>query len=152
MFTKLQIAGEASGDPAEYDPAGVQKWRESFAKMAAHQREVKKAVLAATTLATEKSDLLDIKTAAQMRRQLIAEWSNLPEKTRADLIQTGWPPLDGTEALPILRGIRSQPPPHFGNAGGFACYATTQVQCSVVMSRNKALSGSSSSIRLKDAR
>jgi hypothetical protein len=156
MFVHLQVAGEAPGGPPAYDPAGLQKWRGSFEKMAAHQREVKKAALTAAvaalpqktgrahaltlvTLASEKSDLLDIKTAAQMRRQLLAEWSNLPENTRADLIQTGWPPLDGTEALPILRGILSQPPPHFGNAGGFACYATTQVQCSVVMSRNKAL-------------
>lgn len=155
MLTKLQIAGEAPEDPPTYG-GGLQDWRESFGKMAAHQLEVRKAALAAVvaalprktgrahaltlvTLATEKSDLLDKETAAQMRRQLIAEWSNLPEKTRADLIQTGWPPLDGTEALPILRGIASQPPPHFGNAGGFACYATTQVQCSVVMSRNKAL-------------
>ena len=74
-----------------------------------------------------------------MRRQLIAEWSTLPEKTRAELIQTGWPPLDGMEALPILREIVSQPPPHFGNAGDFACYATTQDQCSILMNRNKAL-------------
>ena len=156
MLVHLQSAGEAPGQPPAYDPAGLQKWRESFDKMEAHEREVKRAALAATgaalpqkagrahaltlvTLATEKSDLLDKETAAQMRRQLIADWSNLPEKTRADLIQTAWPPLDGTEALPIFREIVSQPPPHFGNAGGFDCYATTPVQCSVVTSRNKAL-------------
>jgi hypothetical protein len=117
----------------------VRKFYESLKDIQAREPEVKKAALTATvaalpqktgqahgltlvTLATEKSDLLDKETGAQMHRQLIAEWSNLPEKTRADLIQTGWPPLDGTEALPILREIVSQPPPHFGNAGSFACY------------------------------
>jgi hypothetical protein len=156
MFVQLQVAGERPGDPPAYDPAGLRKWREASEKVGAHAREAQKAALAATvaalpqktgrahaltlvTLATEKSDLLDKETAAQIHRQLIAEWSNLPENTQADLIQTGWPPLDGTEALPILREIASHPPPHFGNAGGFACYATTQVQCSVVMSRNEAL-------------
>ena len=134
----------------------MRKFYQSLQNIQAHEPELRKAALAATvatlpqktrrahaltlvTLATEKSDLLDKETAAQIHRQLIAEWSNLPEKTSADLIQTGWPPLDGTEALPILREIVSQPPPHFGNAGGFACYATTQDQCSVVTSRNKAL-------------
>jgi hypothetical protein len=155
-FTKLQVASETLGRPPAYDPAGLQKWVESVDKVGAHERELMKAAFEATvaalphkagrahaltlvTLATSKSDLLDKETAAQMRRQLIAEWNNLPPKTRADLIQTGWPPLEGTEALPILRGIVSQPPPHFGDAGGFGCYATTQDQCSVVMSRNKAL-------------
>jgi hypothetical protein len=159
VLTKLQlwqIAGEVPREPPMDDPAALRKFYEGLNSVQAHEPEVRKAALAATavalplktgqahaltlvTLATEKSDLLDKGTAAQMHRQLIAEWSNLPEKTRADLIQTGWPPLDGTEALPILREIVSQPPPHFGNQGGFACYATTQVQCSMVMSRNKAL-------------
>jgi hypothetical protein len=148
LLTRLQVASELRGEPSEY--------YKNYAKMAARERELNKVALAATvvalphktgrahaltlvTLATEKSDLLDKETAAQMRRQLIADWSNLPENTRAELIQNGWPPLDGTEALPILREIVSQPPPHFGNQGGFACYATTQVQCAVVESRNKAL-------------
>jgi hypothetical protein len=158
LFTELQVAAEAprwDGDPSSY-PGGLRNLRESFQKMEAHQVEVRKAALAATaaalpqktgqahaltlvTLATEKSDLLDKETAKQARRQLIAEWSNLPEKTRADLIQTGWPPLDGTEALPILREIASQPPPHFGNQGSFDCYGIGQVQCSILESRNKAL-------------
>ena len=152
----LQIAGEVPREPAMDDPAALRKFYQSLQNIQAHEPELRKAALAATvaalpqkagraraltlvTLASEKSDLLDKETAAQVHRQLIAEWSNLPEKTRADLIQTGWPPLDGTEALPILREIVSQPPPHFGNQGGFACYGTTQVQCSVVESRNKAL-------------
>jgi len=158
-LTKLQmrqLAGEVPREPSMYDPGALRKFYQYVENMEAHEPELRKTALAATvtalpqktgraraltlvTLATEKSDLLDKETAAQIHRQLIAEWSNLPEKTRADLLQTGWPPRDGTEALPILREIVSQPPPHFGNAGGFACYATTQDQCSVVTSRNKAL-------------
>lgn len=159
VFTKLQllqIAGKVPREPPMDDPAAMRKFYGSLDNIQAHEPQVRKAALTASaaalphktgrahaltlvTLATEKSDLLDKETAAQIRRQLIADWSNLPEKTRADLIQTGWPPLDGTEALPILRGIVSQPPPHFGNAGGFACYGTSLDQCSVVTSRNKAL-------------
>ena len=158
-LTKLQMlqsAGEVPREPAMDDPAALRKFYQSLQNIQSREPELRKAALAATvaalpqktgrahaltlvTLATEKSDLLDKETAAQIHRQLIAEWSTLPEKTKADLIQTGWPPLDGTEAIPILREIVSQPPPHFGNAGGFACYATTNDQCSVVTSRNKAL-------------
>jgi hypothetical protein len=152
----LQVAGEVPREPAMDDAAALRKFYQSLQNIQAHEPELRKAALAATvaalpqktgrahaltlvTLATEKSDLLDKETAGQIHRQLLAEWGNLPEKMRADLIQTGWPPLDGTEALPILREIVSQPPPHFGNAGGFACYATTLDQCSLVTSRNKAL-------------
>jgi hypothetical protein len=159
VFTKLQLlqsAGEVPKEPSVDDPAALRKFFGRLQKIHAHEPEVRRAALTDTvaalphktarahaltlvTLATEKSDLLDMKTVAQIRRQLIAEWNTLPEKTRAALIQTGWPPLDGTEALPILREIVSQPPPHFGNAGGFACYALTQDQCGIVQSRNKAL-------------
>ncbi|HEX4267352.1 MAG TPA: hypothetical protein VHY36_05660 [Steroidobacteraceae bacterium] len=159
VLTKLQLlqtAREVPKEPPMDDPEALRQFAERLRKIEAHEPEVRKAALTATvaalphktgrahaltlvTLATERSDLLDKETAAQMRRQLIAEWGSLPEKTRADLIRNGWPPLDGTEALPILREIASQAPPHFGNAGSFACYALTQAQCSVVMSRNKAL-------------
>lgn len=159
VLTKLQLlqaAREVPKEPLTDDPEALRQFAERLSILEAHEPEVRKAALRATvaalphktgqaraltlvTLATERSDLLGKEVAAQMLRQLIAEWSNLPEKTRADLIQSNWPPLDGTEALPILREIASQPPPHFGNAGSFACYALTQAQCSVVMSRNKAL-------------
>lgn len=129
MFTKLQIAGEAPGDPATYG-GGLQNWRESWRKMEAHEREVKKAALTAMAaalpqkvgrtraltleaLATERSDLLNKETASQLRRQLIADWGDLPEKTRRDLIRDRWPLLAGPEMLPILNEIVSHPAPPF---------------------------------------
>jgi hypothetical protein len=155
MFTKLQIAGEAPGDPATYG-GGLQNWRESWRKMEAHEREVKKAALTAMAaalpqkvgrahaltleaLATDRSDLLNKETRSQLRRQLIADWGDLPEETRRDLMQNHWPLRARPEALPILLEIVSHPAPHFGNEGSFACYGLTQFQCSVVMSRNAAL-------------
>jgi len=158
-FTKLQllqIVGKVPPVPPMDDPEASRKFYGALQNIQAHDPDVRKAALEATvaalpqkvgqahaltlvTLATGKSDLLDKGTVAQMRHQLNSEWRNIPEKTRAELIQTGWPLQDGTETLPTLREIVSQPPPHFGNAGSFACYATTQDQCSVVTSRNKAL-------------
>jgi hypothetical protein len=156
MFAGLQLAGEAPPvDPATYG-GDLQNWRESWRKMAAREREVKKATLTAVAaalpqkvgraraltleaLATEKSDLLDKETASQMRKQLIAKWGSLPDETRQALIRDRWPPLDGPEALPIFREIVSLPAPHFGNEGSFACYGLIESQCSVVTSRNAAL-------------
>jgi hypothetical protein len=158
VFTKLQLLQIGNGGAegaANTRPGFAESLREPGGREA-HEPEVRKAALTATvralpqktgraheltlvTLAKEKSGLLDRETAAQMHRQLIADWSNLSEKTRADLMQTSWPPLDGTDALPILRKIVSQPPPHFGNGAGFACIELTQDQCSVIRSRNKAL-------------
>ena len=151
VFTKLQllqIAGEVPTEPSMDDPAALRRFSERLENIKIHEPEVRKAALTATvaalphktgraraltlvTLATEKSDSLDKETAAQMRRQLLAEWSSLPEKTRGELIQNNWPPLDGMEALPILREIVSQPLSHFG--------ATTQVQHPIVTTRDKAL-------------
>lgn len=145
VFTKLQllqIAGEVPGKPMD-NPAASKKLFERMENMRAHEPEVRKAALNSTvaalphktgrahaltlvTLATERSDLLDKETVTQMRRQLFSEWNSLPEKTREELIQNNWPPLDGTEALPILREIVSQPRSHFGNG-------------SVVTNRDRAL-------------
>jgi hypothetical protein len=139
LFTQLQIAGEAPGDPTASGLVGLQKWQESRQRMEAHERELKKVAITATvaalpqktgraraltalTLATESADMLDKETASQMRRQLIALWADLPEKTRQDLIQDvlpRWgnevPALAGPEALPILLDFVSQPATHHGN-------------------------------------
>lgn len=139
LFTKLQVAGEAPGDPTESGLVGLQKWQESRQRMEANERELKKAAITATVaalpqktgraraltalmLATESADMLDKETASQMRRQLIAVWADLPEKTRQDLIRDvlpRWgnevPALAGPEALPILLDFVSQPAPHLGN-------------------------------------
>lgn len=156
MFTTLQIAGEAPPVDPPADGGGLQNWRESWRKMEARERAVKKAALTAMAaalprkvgraraltleaLATEKSDLLDKETASHMRKQLIAEWASLPDETRQALIRDRWPPLAGPEALPILRELVSLPAPHFGNEDSFACYGLTQLQCSVVTTRNAAL-------------
>ena len=156
MFTELQIAGERPPlDPAEYG-GGLQNWRDSWRKMGEREREVKKAALTAIAaalpqkvgraraltleaLATDKSDLLDKETASQMRKQLIAEWDSIPDETKQALTRDRWPPLATSEALPILRELVSLPAPHFGNEGSFACYGLTQLQCSIVTSRNGAL-------------
>jgi hypothetical protein len=158
-FTKLQVVPDAPvKSPSEYDAAVLQEWMKSLDRMASHQREMTKAALAATmaalpqkrgrahaitllTLATDRSDLLDKETTSRIQRQLIADWGNLPEKAREDLIQSHWPPLEGPEALPILREIVSHPAPHFDyeNEGAFTCWGLTESQCSVVTTRNDAL-------------
>ena len=150
-FTKLrvlQIAGEVPAAPSMDDLTGLRKWEKSLEDMKAHEPEVKKAAVASTvaalphktgraraltalTLATESSDLLDKETTSHVRRQLIADWGDLPEKARHDLIADQVPrwgnevgPLAGPEALPILLEFVSQPAPRLGNE---------------VMSRNAAL-------------
>jgi len=132
-LTRLQIVSDNPGDPATY-AGGVQKWRESYRTMEMHERELKKAAITATiaalpqktgraraltvlTLATENSDFVDKDTAAQMRRQLVADWGDLPETTKRDVIRDAVPrwgnevsPLAGPEALPIFVDFVSQPP------------------------------------------
>jgi hypothetical protein len=135
-LTQLQIA--VPMDPAHYcpcpaiasrdPPAGYVEMVLKLAEMEAHEPEVKKAGLTATlaalpqkvgrahaltvlTLATDRSDLLNKETAAQLRRQLIAGWADLPEGTRWDLIENRWPLLAGPEMLPILVEIVSHPAP-----------------------------------------
>ena len=146
-LTELQMVGEAQADPSTFSRA-LQDWL-----YLRHQRGVMKAALTATVAAlpkkvgraraltveallTDKSELLDQK---QMRRQLIAAWSDLPKGTRGALIRNDWPLLAGPEMLPILRDMVSLPAPHFGNQGSFACYGLSLAQCSVVESRNTAL-------------
>ena len=142
LLAELQSVTEVPEVPrvtSEYDLAGLRKSVENLDKMAVRERELEKAAIAATvaalpqktgraraltlvTLATARPDFLDKEAASQFRRQLIANWGDLPEKTRRDLIQdvfAHWgnevPPLDGPEALPILVAFVSQPAPHFGN-------------------------------------
>jgi hypothetical protein len=128
-LSKLQVAGEYPAEPPDY-PAGLRSWADKWDKIYAHERDLKKAAFTATvaalpkkvgrahaitveTLATERSDWLVKETASQLRRQLIADWGDLPEWTRRDLIQNRWPLLEGPEMLPILVEIVSHPVPHF---------------------------------------
>jgi hypothetical protein len=136
-LTRLQIVSDNPGDPATY-AGGEQKWRESYRKMEMHERELKKAAITATiaalpqktgraraltvlTLATESSDFVDNDTAAHLRRELIADWGDLPEATKRDVIRDAVPrwgnevsPLAGPEALPIFVDFVSQPAPFDG--------------------------------------
>ena len=102
-LTKLQINTDSAWDPPTYDPANPTVSQEYWRKRQARERELMQAAVAATTAAlpqkagraraltvqalAESSDLLNDTTASQMRKQLIAVWGDLPEKTKLELIR-----------------------------------------------------------------
>ena len=126
-LTKLQISADTSWDPPTYDPAHPEASQEYWRKRQAHERELMQAAIAPTVTAllqktgraraltaqalAESSDLLNAATGSQIRKQLIAAWGDLPEKTRLELIQYRWPLIAGPEMLPILKDFVSRPAP-----------------------------------------
>jgi hypothetical protein len=128
-LTKLQINADSAWDPPAFDPAHPIVSEEYWAKRQAHERELMQAATAATAEAlpqktgnaraltiralAESSDLLSAATASQMRKQLIAVWGDLPERTKLELIQYRWPLIAGPEMLPILKEFVSGPAPPF---------------------------------------
>jgi hypothetical protein len=128
-LTKLQIDADASWTPPGYDAAHPEVSQGYWPKRQAHERELTQAEIAATVAAlpqkkgrayaltvqalAESSDLLDPATALQVRKQLIAAWGDLPDKTKLELIQYRWPLISGPETLPILLNFVSQPAPPF---------------------------------------
>lgn len=130
-LTQLQVAGEHPGDPGQH-LADLPNWERRSQKMMVHEREAKEAGLAATvaalprktgqaraltleTLATDRSGYFNKETASLLRRQLIADWGELPEKTRWDLLRDRWPLLAGPEMVPLLTETLSHPVPQFGS-------------------------------------
>jgi len=128
-LTKLQIDADSAWDPPTFDPSHPIVSEEYWAKRQAHERELMQAATAATAAAlpqktenaraltiralAESSDLLSAATASQMRKQLIAVWGDLPERTKLELIQYRWPLIAGPEMLPILKEFVSGPAPPF---------------------------------------
>jgi len=128
-LTNLQINANAEWDPPAYNPAHPNVSQEYWQKRQAHERELMQAAVETTTAAlprktgraraltvqamAESSDLLNTASAAQMRKQLIAAWSELPERTRLELIQYRWPLIAGLEMLAILKDFVSGPAPPF---------------------------------------
>ena len=126
-LTKLQINADTSWDPPAYDPAHPEVSQEYWSKRQAHERELMQVAIAPTVAAlpqktarvraltaqalAESSDLLNATTGSQIRKQLIAAWGDLPDKTRQELIQDRWPLIAGTEMLPILKDYVSRPAP-----------------------------------------
>ncbi|MDE3136617.1 MAG: hypothetical protein KGL59_08580 [Acidobacteriota bacterium] len=126
-LTKLQIEADPAWDPPTFNPARTDAWQEYWGKRRAHERELMRAAVAATAAALPQktgraraqtvlalvasSDLLSPPTAAQMRQQLIAVWGDLPENTKLELIQFGWPVIGGPDMLPILKEFVSRPVP-----------------------------------------
>jgi hypothetical protein len=124
-LTKLQIDADPSWNPPAYDPAHPNVTQEYWGKRQAHERDLLQGAMTATAAAlpqkaarahaltvqtlAESSDLLNAAAASQMRRQLIAAWGDLPEKTRLELIQYRWPLIAGPEMLPILVDFVSHP-------------------------------------------
>lgn len=128
-LTKLQIESDAAWNPPEYDPAHPNISQEYWQKRQAHERELMRAAaaemmaalpqkargpraLTAQTLA-EASDLLNEGSAAQIRKQLIAGWGDLPMQAKLELIQYRWPVIAGPEMLPVLKEFVSGPAPPF---------------------------------------
>lgn len=126
-LTKLQINADTSWDPLPYDSAHPEVSQEYWHKRQTHERELMQAAIAPTVAAllqktgrahaltvqavTESSDLLNTTTTSQIRKQLIAAWGDLPEKTKQDLIQYRWPLIAGPDMLPILKEFVSRPGP-----------------------------------------
>lgn len=124
-LARLQINADPAWEPSTYDPAHPDASQEYWQKRQTHEHELMQTAVAATTAAlpqktgrvraltvqtlAESSDLLSTATASQMRKQLIAEWSELPERTKLELIQYRWPLIAGPEMLPILKEFVSGP-------------------------------------------
>jgi hypothetical protein len=141
-LTKLQINADTSWDPPAYDAAHPQTSREYWHKRQGHERELMQVVLEATVRAlprkterahaltveslAESSDLLDARTASQIRKQLIAAWGDLPEKTRLEFIQYRWPLIAGPDTLQILMEFVSGPAPPFRTMEAMARDAAIQ--------------------------
>jgi hypothetical protein len=126
-LTKLQINADASWDPPAYDSAHPEVSEEYWHKRQTHERELMQDAIAPAVAAlpqktgrahaltvqalAESSDLLSATTASQIRRQLIAAWGDLPEKTKQELIHYRWPLIAGPDMLPILKEFVSHPAP-----------------------------------------
>lgn len=141
-LTKLQINADTSWDPPAYDSTHPELSQQYWQKRQTHEREFMRAAIAPTVAAlprktdraraltaqalADSSDLLDASTAAQIRKQLIAAWGDLPEKTRQELIQNRWPLIAGPDILPILREFVSRPAPPFRTMDAMARDAAIQ--------------------------
>jgi hypothetical protein len=128
-LTKLQINADSAWDPPTYDPTHPNVSQEYWSKWQAHERELKRTAVAATTAALpqktgraraltvqaliDSSDLLNAATASQMRTQLITVWGDLPERTKLELIQYRWALIAAPEMLPVLKEFVSGPAPPF---------------------------------------
>ncbi len=128
-LTKLEIEADPAWDPPAYDPAHPEMSQEYWHKRQARERALSQAAVAATAAALPEkmgrahavtvqalaasSDVLDAASASQMRKQLIAVWGQLPEKTRLELIEYRWEMIAGPEMLPILKDFVSGPAPPF---------------------------------------
>ncbi len=135
-LAKLQINADPSWEPPAYDPANPKAWQDYWHKRQEHERELTQQALARTAAAlpqkigraraltvqglTESSDLLNATTASEMRRQLIAVWSELPEQKKLELIQYQWPLIASPEMLPILKDFVSGPAPPFRTEASMA--------------------------------
>ena len=141
-LTKLQINADISWDPPAYDSAHPEVSQEYWHKRQTHERELMQAAIAPTVAAlpqktgrahaltvqalAESSDLLDASTASQIRKELIAAWGDLPEKTKQELIQYRWPLIAGPDMLPILKEFVSRPAPPFRTMDAMARDAAIQ--------------------------
>jgi hypothetical protein len=141
-LSKLQINADSSWDPPAYDAAHPEISEGYWRKRQTHERELMQAAIARTVAAlpqktgrahaltvqalAESSDLLDASTASQIRRQLIAAWGDLPEKTKQELIQYRWPLIAGQDMLPILKEFVSRPAPPFRTMDAMARDAAIQ--------------------------
>ena len=141
-LTKLQINADTSWDPPAYDSAHPEVSQEYWRKRQTHEHELMQVAIATTVAAlpqktgrarsltvqalAESSDLLDGSTASQIRKQLIAAWGDLPEKTKQELIQYRWPLIAGPDMLPILRDFVSRPAPLFRTMDAMARDAAIQ--------------------------
>jgi len=127
-LVRLQITADPAWTPP-YDAARPEISQQFWQKRQARERELMQKATAATVTVLPKkmgkahaltvealvqsSDSLDPATAAQMRKQLVGAWSDLPEKTRQELIEYRWPMIAGQEMLPVLLQFVSSPPPPF---------------------------------------
>src|SRR5262249_30738232 len=124
------------------DSAHPEVSQEYWSKRQTHERELMQAAIARTVVAfpqktgrahaltvqalAEPSDVLKAADASQIRKQLIAAWGDLPEKTKQELIQYRWPLIAGPGMLPILTEFVSRPAPPFRTMDAMARDAAVQ--------------------------
>jgi hypothetical protein len=124
---RMQIGADPKWAVPVFDPEHRDVWEDYWRRRQAHEHELAQTLVAATVSAlpqktgrarvltvqtlAQSSDLLNPATAAQMRKQLIASWRELPEHTQQELIQYRWQLIGGPEMLPILLDLVSGPAP-----------------------------------------
>jgi hypothetical protein len=125
-LVNLEISGDSSWDPPDFDPEHPQILQSFRDGRQAHARELMTAEIqqlnavlpqkVGTARALTLNGLIadgggNPALIQAIRPALISAWQDLPPETQRELIQYRWPLIDDPGMLPILRRLVAEPPP-----------------------------------------